>query len=755
MENNAAAFQAQLDALRAGSSFEINSPQELPGPIVIKDGLTIDGHGATIWSLRGPVVSVEADGVILRNLRIEVTGDGPAGDSDANCALRVKDDHQIILDNVQVRGTVKGLPLEEGDWQYPFSLSLGQLAHGLDHSFLIRVGVPVACQATSDIAGLDVQPRALVPGVNEIRLSVEALPRDTLIDGELWLVTAHLKRRISVTAHCSLEGANQIVNQLLYEAPKQDQSAVTEPTPVSATPAEPIAPPVPAAAPVVVDQILVRLKEQLRADINRGHFEEACGRAQAAREHDGADPEFTELWHEAERGQTNVLRLRGEIDRLYQRQRCLEAQDRLEELAGLRADDPVAAEFRPKLAAAIDQARDLAQRGGQLRAKDPAGALALYEQALRVCADCAAAETGAQSARIALQSRPVPPPPASSAPLPLVPADLIAVPTTTQVGLSWSSASGATGYKIRRSITKTGPWTIIANTATTNFVDVNVAQNTAYYYTVAAVNARGESLGSVPVHAVLLVPKNWATVVAAILVVILGVTCGFLLWRKSRPATARLSAPAVAAPATPPAPPPVPVRVPAPVVAKAPAALAKPGDLTAIAGNARVLVSWTPSTGASVYELKRATASQGPWTIIANLVTNSFNDTTVANGTVYFYVVEAFNEAGQRALSAPATATPAPPRAVSIFDLIQDDETVNLQQPVSLAGQLFTKHPDRQSIELTQGQRQIEVFCRDLPATQWQRLAGAPTGQSIYVEGLPMKDDSNNWQIRATKAELK
>src|SRR5208282_1772351 len=58
-----------------------------------------------------------------------------------------------------------------------------------------------------------------------------------------------------------------------------------------------------------------------------------------------------------------------------------------------------------------------------------------------------------------------------------------------------------------------------------------------------------------------------------------------------------------------------------------------PVNLTAAGGNAKVVLSWSASTGATSYNVKRATVSGGPYTTIASPTTAGYTDNSVANGT--------------------------------------------------------------------------------------------------------------------------
>lgn len=97
---------------------------------------------------------------------------------------------------------------------------------------------------------------------------------------------------------------------------------------------------------------------------------------------------------------------------------------------------------------------------------------------------------------------------------------------------------------------------------------------------------------------------------------------------------------------------------------------AAPTGLGASAGNGAVSLSWTGSSGATSYNVKRSTVSGGPYTTVGSPAGTSFNDSGLTNGTTYFYVVTAVNSAGESGNSNQASATPnlsvpAPPTALS------------------------------------------------------------------------------------------
>jgi fibronectin type 3 domain-containing protein len=78
--------------------------------------------------------------------------------------------------------------------------------------------------------------------------------------------------------------------------------------------------------------------------------------------------------------------------------------------------------------------------------------------------------------------------------------------------------------------------------------------------------------------------------------------------------------------------------------------LAPPTNLQASDGtySDKIVISWTYSTGASYYEVYRATSSSGPWNNVVGYPSSSpLNDTTVPDTNTYWYRVSAVNSSGQ------------------------------------------------------------------------------------------------------------
>ncbi|MDR3458482.1 MAG: hypothetical protein P4N60_13605 [Verrucomicrobiae bacterium] len=85
---------------------------------------------------------------------------------------------------------------------------------------------------------------------------------------------------------------------------------------------------------------------------------------------------------------------------------------------------------------------------------------------------------------------------------------------------------------------------------------------------------------------------------------------------------------------------------------------AAPTGLAAIAGNAQVALSWSASATATNYLVKRSTTSGSGYAAIVTNATLAFTNTGLNNGTLYYFVVSAWNGFGESPNSVQANARP-------------------------------------------------------------------------------------------------
>ena len=93
-----------------------------------------------------------------------------------------------------------------------------------------------------------------------------------------------------------------------------------------------------------------------------------------------------------------------------------------------------------------------------------------------------------------------------------------------------------------------------------------------------------------------------------------------------------------------------------------PAPPVAPIILTVTTNFGQVTLTWSSVAGATGYNVERAPSSGGPYVIIAtNISATTFTDTTVVNGTTYYYVVTALDAGGESPPSNEVSATPPLP----------------------------------------------------------------------------------------------
>jgi alpha-tubulin suppressor-like RCC1 family protein/fibronectin type 3 domain-containing protein len=271
---------------------------------------------------------------------------------------------------------------------------------------------------------------------------------------------------------------------------------------------------------------------------------------------------------------------------------------------------------------------------------------------------------------------------------PVAPTGVTAVSGNAQARIAWTAVAGATSYKVQRSTVSGSGYADFAGNTTTalTLTHTGLTNGTVYYYVVYAVNAGGSSAASAQVTARPVAPPvaptgftaapgntqvslSWTAVPGATsykvqrstvsgsgyadfagntttgtALVNTGLTNGttyyYVVTASNDGGTSPGSAQAAATPVAPPA---------------------TPAGLAAVAGNARVTLSWTAVPGAASYKLQRSIVSgSGYADFPGNTPTaTTLTDTGLTNGTPYFYVVCAVNAGGASPFSAQVSATPS------------------------------------------------------------------------------------------------
>lgn len=164
-----------------------------------------------------------------------------------------------------------------------------------------------------------------------------------------------------------------------------------------------------------------------------------------------------------------------------------------------------------------------------------------------------------------------------------IPASITVTPTSyNKVKVTWKAAPNAYGYKVYRATSKNGSYTDIATTRTLNFTDTNLATGKTYYYKVRAYNY----VDSTKVYG------NYSNILSA------------------KPM------------------------------------LATPSTYVYYNKNSKIQLSWKAISGASGYEIYRATSKNGTYVYRTSNKNNIYTNTGIIKGKVYYYKVRAYRYVG-------------------------------------------------------------------------------------------------------------
>jgi hypothetical protein len=211
-------LQAMIDATLAGETLVL-PPGEYEGPVSLSRNIVLEGAKSTIWSRKGPVMHLKAQGTRLCGLRIEVTRfDEDMANKPEHVALLVDPGVNVVLEDVIVRGYVVGINGENGVWLVPPSIDLGFFSPRQVNTFALKLYVPVKCQISTSITGLSITPSTLAPGENVVVFTAKNIYPDTLLLGRCYLHSARIMRPIDITGRAaSDESVLPTDHRLLWE----------------------------------------------------------------------------------------------------------------------------------------------------------------------------------------------------------------------------------------------------------------------------------------------------------------------------------------------------------------------------------------------------------------------------------------------------------------------------------------------------------------------------------------------------------
>lgn len=236
---------------RPGETLKLPSG-EFEGPIAINKPLRIIGDNTTVWAKNGPVLEINCSGVSIENLRVEITEGSENG-------AAVSAGVATVAKNIEVLGSVNGFGSEDGPFDVPRTIELGEMQSECENSFLLEVNVPVKTEITCSMREISVFPSVLEPGRNELLITVDGSSPGTLLYAEL-LFKSTFTRRVYLTGKPK-STAKTAENKVVYRAPQREIAA----------------PPPPPAATDVISMIQPQDERLAALELKRGQRVAAAG----------------------------------------------------------------------------------------------------------------------------------------------------------------------------------------------------------------------------------------------------------------------------------------------------------------------------------------------------------------------------------------------------------------------------------------------------------------------------------------------
>lgn len=205
MNTNEINQQTLQEKFDADKSNEFNlSPGEYQGALKISRPCVINGNRSTLWAKLGPVILVKSPGVVIKNLRVEITED--ASTPEEKTAIKtISPDTKLI--NIEVSGDIKGFPNEPDAWNLPRIIKLGSFAADKANSIAVNINAASDCEIVNNIKDTKILPEKLAKGSNKLIINISALKDNTILYGNIFIKTL-VTRRIYITGR-SVNGAKE------------------------------------------------------------------------------------------------------------------------------------------------------------------------------------------------------------------------------------------------------------------------------------------------------------------------------------------------------------------------------------------------------------------------------------------------------------------------------------------------------------------------------------------------------------------
>lgn len=188
---------------------------EFEGPVIIAKPLRISGKNTTVWAKKGSVIEIKSPGVSISDIRAELTES-----SETDCAIKAF--FPADAKNVEVLGSVSGFGAEDGFFDVPRTINLGEFLAEAENTFTLSVNVPEKTEILCDIKEISISPKTLDKGRNDLTITVSGISEKTLLYAEI-LFRTRFVRRVYLMGKPKAD-IPAAVNKCIYTAPERDFS---------------------------------------------------------------------------------------------------------------------------------------------------------------------------------------------------------------------------------------------------------------------------------------------------------------------------------------------------------------------------------------------------------------------------------------------------------------------------------------------------------------------------------------------------
>lgn len=188
-------IQNRLDELEPNETLPLEKGDY--APCVINKPVTLLCDGSTFWTDgSAPAIVIRSPNVTIKdaNLRCSACPEHVVLSVEANC--------HPLLHNLRIHGNAVGVDSNPTEWKIPSQINIGEVSPAHPGQIL-ELGVPERSQIVCRISGVSINPSALEPGINRVKLEIrDAMPGSMLI-GEIEILSGVLTRLIPLFARIS------------------------------------------------------------------------------------------------------------------------------------------------------------------------------------------------------------------------------------------------------------------------------------------------------------------------------------------------------------------------------------------------------------------------------------------------------------------------------------------------------------------------------------------------------------------------